>query len=180
MYRFAPAAANESIVFGAAKAKYSEISVKHWLKFMENRKIDRVCCLLEPKIVSRYKTNLLTAYQQQFGRERVLWQPTIADFQIPDPATLIEDIIPFLISAEQKQQKVVIHCSGGVGRTGIVLAAWLVSRRGLSNKQALSAVRQQKRLPQEAMIAALLLGRNPIRIKQQLNRLLNDCRRAFQ
>ena len=179
MYRFAPAAVDESIVFGAAKPKYSEASVKQWLKFMQTQQIDRVCCLLEPKTVNRYQTSLLTAYQQQFGRERVLWQPAIADFQIPDPAILTENIVPFLISAEQKQQKVVVHCSGGVGRTGIVLAAWLVSRRGLSNKQALFAVRQQKRLPQEAMIAALLFGKNPIRIKQQLDRLLNDCRRAF-
>ena len=32
-------------------------------------------------------------------------------------------------------------------------------------QQALSAVRQQKRLPEEAMIAALLFGKNPVRIK---------------
>lgn len=72
-----------------------------------------------------------------------------------------------------------VHCSHGVGRTGIVLAAWLVSRRGLSNQQALSAVRQQKRLPQEVMIAALLFGKNPWQIKRQLDNLLNICRTAF-
>lgn len=179
MYRFAPAAANESTVFGAAKPKYSEISVKQWLEFMQAQKIDRVCCLLEPKTFNRYQPNLLTAYQHQFGQERVLCPPAIADFQIPNPAILVENIIPFLISAEQNRQKVVVHCSHGIGRTGIVLAAWLVSRRGLSNQQALSAVRQQKRLPQEAMIAALLFGKNPLHIKQQLNDLLNTCRAAF-
>ena len=66
-----------------------------------------------------------------------------------------------------------------MGRTGIILATWLVSQRGLSNKEALLAVRQQKRLPQEAMIAALLFGKNPLRIKQQLNDLLNACCIAF-
>ena len=180
MYRFAPADADESIVFGAAKARYSEASVKQWLEFMDAQKIDRVCCLLEPKTVNRYETDLLTAYRQKFGQERVLWQPAIADFQIPNPAILIEEIIPFLISAEQERQKVVVHCSHGVGRTGIVLAAWLVSKRGLSNQQALFAVKRQKRLPQEAIIAALLFGKNPFYIKQQLDRLLNDCRHAFQ
>lgn len=179
MYRFAPAAADELTVFGAAKAKYSETSVQHWLEFMEAQKIDCVCCLLEPKTVDRYESDLLAAYQHKFGQKRVLWQPGIADFQIPNPATLIESIIPFLISAERDRQKVVVHCSGGIGRTGIILAAWLVSRRGLSNHKALSTVRQQKRLPQEAMIAALLFSKNPFSIKQQLNDLLNDCRAAF-
>ncbi len=180
MYRFAPAADNELIVFGAAKPKYCQTSVQQWLDFMQAQNIDRVCCLLESKTVDRYQSNLLAAYQQQFGEQKVLWQPGIADFQIPDSGILIENIIPFLISAEQVQQKVVVHCSHGVGRTGIVLAAWLVSQRGLSNKEALLAVRQQKSLPQEAMIAALLFGKNPFRIKQQLNALLNACRVAFK
>ncbi|MEM8673560.1 MAG: hypothetical protein AAGF83_06765 [Cyanobacteria bacterium P01_G01_bin.67] len=48
MYRFAPAAADESIVFGAAKPQYSEISVGQWLEFMQAQKIERICCLLEP------------------------------------------------------------------------------------------------------------------------------------
>ena len=179
MYRFAPATFDESIVFGAAKPQYLEISVRQWLKFMQAQKIDRVCCLLEPKTCNRYQSDLLTAYRQTFGRERVLWQPEIADFQIPNSTILIESIIPFLISAEQDRQKAVVHCSHGIGRTGIVLAAWLVSRRGLSNRQALSAVRQQKRLPQEAMIAALFFGKNPLHIKRQLNNLLDACRAAF-
>ena len=179
MHRFAPATSNESIVFGAAKPQYSEISVRQWLEFMQAQKIARICCLLESKTCNRYQSDLLTAYQQTFGREKVLWQPEIADFQIPNSSILIESIIPFLISAEQNRQKAVVHCSHGVGRTGIVLAAWLVSRRGLSNRQALSAVREQKRLPQEAMIAALLFGKNPLHIKRQLNNLLNVCRTAF-
>ena len=178
MYRFAPAIEGELIVFGAAKPKYSETSVRQWLEFMQAKKIDRVCCLLEEKTVNRYKTNLLRSYRQQFGRDRILWQP-ITDFQIPNPVILIENIIPFLVSAERARQKAVVHCSGGVGRTGIVLAAWLVSQRELSNQEALSAVRQQKRLPQEAIIAALFLGKNPIRIKRQLNNLLDACRIAF-
>ena len=179
MYRFAPAAEDELIVFGAAKPKYSKTSIKQWLEFMEAQNIARVCCLLESKTINRYRADLLTAYRRQFGRDRVLWQPAIADFQIPDPAILIENIIPFLVSAQQARQKAVVHCSDGIGRTGIVLAAWLVSRRGLSNREAISAVRQQKRLPQEAMIAALFLGKNPLHIKRQLNDLLDACRVAF-
>jgi protein-tyrosine phosphatase len=179
MYKFAPADCQELIVFGAARPKYSEISVKQWIKFMQAKKIEKVCCLLERASLSRYSVDLLATYRQEFGQQCVLWQP-LKDFQIPESQILIEKIIPFLIPADKKHQKVVIHCAGGVGRTGIVLAAWLVSRRGLSNSQAIAAVKQNKRNPDEAVIAAILRWQNPYQVKQQLNCLLNDCRVAFE
>jgi protein-tyrosine phosphatase len=179
MYKFAPAADHESIVFGAARPKYSETSVKQWLEFMQAQKIEKICCLLEKESLSRYKVDLLATYQQKFGQESVLWQP-LKDFQIPQSATLVEKIIPFLMTADDKGQKVVVHCAGGVGRTGIVLAAWLISCRGFSNQQAISAVKQNQRYPQEAIIAAIFRGKNPYRVKQQLDDLLDDCRDAFE
>lgn len=178
MYKFAPCDRNESIVFGATRPKYSETSVKQWIEFMQAQKIEKICCLLEKESLSRYKVDLLATYQQKFGQKSVLWQP-LKDFQIPTSTILIEKIIPFLTCADQNQQKVVVHCSGGVGRTGIVLAAWLVSCRGFSNQQAISAVNQNLRYPQEAIIAAVFRGKNPYRVKQQLNNLLNDCRDTF-
>lgn len=73
----------------------------------------------------------------------------------------------------------VVHCSGGVGRTGVVLACWLVAERGFSNREALSAVIQNHRNPYEATIAATFRFQNPYQVKSQLDRLLNDCRHAF-
>jgi protein-tyrosine phosphatase len=178
MYKFAPAARDESIVFGAARPKYSKTSIKEWIEFMRAEKIEKICCLLERKSLICYQVDLFAVYHQEFGQEAVLWQP-LADFQIPASATLIDRIIPFLISAAQNKQKVVVHCAGGVGRTGIVLAAWLVSRRGFTNQQAISAVKQNQRYPQEAVIAALFRLQHPLRVNQQLHNLLNDCRNAF-
>jgi protein-tyrosine phosphatase len=178
MYKFASANRQESIIFGAARPKYSETSVKQWIKFMQQQKISRVCCLLESKQLTRYPIDLLETYRQEFSAKYVLWQP-IKDFQIPLAEILIDCIIPFLISAEQSQQKTVVHCSGGVGRTGIVLASWLVSQRGYSNQEAIFAVQQNQRNPQETIIAAWFRLQNPVRVEQQLNSLLNDCRHAF-
>jgi protein-tyrosine phosphatase len=178
LYKFAPATRQESIIFGAARPKYTQRSIAQWIKFMQQQEISRVCCLLESKQLARYPINLLETYRQEFAAKYVLWQP-IKDFQLPPAEILIDRIIPFLISAEQNQQKTVVHCSGGVGRTGIVLASWLVSQRGYSNQEAISAVQQNQRNPKEAIIAAWFRLKNPAQIKQQLDNLLNDCRSAF-
>ncbi len=179
MYKFAPAAEDESIVFGAARPKYTQRSIEQWIEFMQQKQVSRVCCLLESKQLDRYPINLLATYRQKFNSESVLWQ-SIKDFQIPSSKILIKRIIPFLISADKQDQKIVVHCSGGIGRTGIVLACWLVSQRGFSNQEAIYAVKQNKRNPHEALIAAMLRGKNPYRVKQQLNSLFNDCRHAFK
>lgn len=178
MYKFAPATRQESIIFGAARPRYTQKSIAQWIKFMQQQEISRVCCLLESKQLARYPRDLLETYRREFAAKYVLWQP-IKDFQIPPAEILIDRIIPFLISAEQNQQKTVVHCSGGVGRTGIVLAAWLVSQRGFTNQQAISAVKQNQRYPQEAIIAALFKLQHPFQVNQQLHNLLNDCRNAF-
>ena len=178
MYKFAPAEGYESIVFGAARPKHNQKSVKQWIKFMQDRKIRRICCLLPSDRLTCYPINLLETYRQKFGSQSVLWCP-VKDFQLPQSSILIEQIIPFLIDSVRHQQKVVVHCSGGVGRTGVVLACWLVAKRGFSNREALSAVLQNRRNPYEAIIAATLKFQNPYRVRSQLDRLLNDCRQAF-
>ncbi|VEP18819.1 Dual specificity protein phosphatase [Hyella patelloides LEGE 07179] len=178
MYKFAAAEHHESFIYGAAKPKYRQKAVEQWIKFLQGQKIEKVCCLLQSECLNRYEVDLLKTYREKFGKKCVLWQ-SLQDFQIPQSQVLIESIIPFLISADEQRQKIVVHCSGGIGRTGIVLAAWLVSRRGFSNQDAIFAVKQNKRNPDEAVIAALFRCQNPHRARRKLDCLLNDCRNAF-
>ncbi len=178
MYKFAPAEREESIVFGAARPKYTQKSVEQWIEFMQDREIQRICCLLTSEQFTRYPIDLPEAYRQEFGSKSVLWCP-LDDFRLPQSSILIEQIIPFLIDSDRQRQKVVVHCSGGVGRTGVVLACWLVAQRGFSNPEALSATLQNRRNPYEAIIAALFRFQNPYRVRSQLNSLLDDCRHAF-
>jgi protein-tyrosine phosphatase len=173
MYKFAAASENELIVFGSAQPGYSDEQVNQWIEFMQNQDIKRVCCLLTEFQLIRY-TNLLEVYQQTFGIERVCWAP-IPDFQLVKRNTLMRHILPFLVVADQSQEKVVIHCSGGVGRTGHILAAWLVAGRGFSNEAAISAVKHTERNPYEAVIAAPFKGINPWKVAAELNTLLDQC-----
>jgi len=178
MYKFAPASANEPIVFGSARSGYSNEQVKNWIDFMQNQNIKRVCCLLPESQLKCY-TNLLEVYQKTFGINNVCWTP-IEDFHIVKPEIFINQILPFLAAANQNHEKVVIHCSGGIGRTGHILAAWLVAGRGFSKKAAIAAVKQTGKNPYEAIIAALFKGRNPGKVAAELDRLLDECDRYNQ
>ncbi len=174
MYKFAPASEHEIIVFGAAKPGYRDAELAEWIEFMQRHNIKQVCCLLTESQLVRY-SDLLGTYRKIFGSDRVCWAP-IADFELAKRDILIDRILPFLASANSKGEPVVVHCSGGIGRTGHVLAAWLVSGRGLSNKQAILAVKKTGRNPYEAIIAALFKGRNPWQVAEELNRLLDNSR----
>jgi protein-tyrosine phosphatase len=173
MYKFAAASKQEQIVFGSARPGYCNRQVRDWLEFMKDRKIERVCCLLPKKQLVPY-SDLLGCYEQEFGHQRVCWTP-IEDFTLVDRETLTTKILPFLLEADQQGEKAVVHCGGGVGRTGHILAAWLVHGRGFSNQTAIATVKQTGRNPHEAAIAAVFRGKNPLKIIADLESLLNQC-----
>jgi protein-tyrosine phosphatase len=172
MYRFARASEHEQMIFGAARPGYSHHKINQWLKFIQAQEIERVCCLLTHYQLSRY-AGLLDIYRQTFGVHRVCWAP-IEDFQLADRTTL-QTILQFLAEADRRGEKVVVHCSGGVGRTGQVLAAWLVYQRGYSAQDAIAAVKRMGRNPYEAVIASIFKGQNPWTVAASLNELLNSC-----
>jgi Polymorphic toxin system, DSP-PTPase phosphatase len=61
-----------------------------------------------------------------FGATCVLMEP-IADHHLCSRQALRGNILPFLRIADSGSERAVIHCWGGNGRTGHVLAAWLVA-----------------------------------------------------
>ena len=174
-FNFDAASFDEQYVYGAQRPGYhssrpvSDAEVELWVDFMQQQGIKRVCCLLEEQL-SYYESDLLASYKRFFGEEAICSAP-IKDFTLADEQLLTETILPFLADSVQKKEAVVVHCSGGLGRTGHVLAAWLVYGHGMINEQALKEV--------------IALGRNPYEAewrdsmgKSKLNSLLNVCRAA--
>ncbi|WP_432813162.1 protein-tyrosine phosphatase family protein [Pantanalinema sp. GBBB05] len=115
MYKFAAASERERIVFGSVRSRYSSEKVNEWIEFMQSQEIKRVCCLLPESQLVRY-ANLLDVYRQTFGVDQVCWAP-IEDIYYADPDLLIDQILPFLATANQNNERVVVHCSGGIGHT---------------------------------------------------------------
>ncbi|MEF8938070.1 MAG: hypothetical protein V5A32_08970 [Halovenus sp.] len=75
MYNFAPAAEDERIVFGACRPNHprrtpSDSSVNDWVRYMQDRDVERVCCLLDETPLSEYD-GLLDTYAAAFGADRV-------------------------------------------------------------------------------------------------------------
>ncbi|MGB3767584.1 MAG: hypothetical protein WA947_13595 [Phormidesmis sp.] len=116
MYKFAVASEHEPVVFGASRPGYKEAQVSEWIAFMKDQEVRRVCCLLSAAQLARY-TDLLDTYRSAFGVAQVCWAP-IDDFSLVKSSVLLNKILPFLVAADSLSQKAVVHCSGGVGRTG--------------------------------------------------------------
>jgi protein-tyrosine phosphatase len=174
MYRFAVASEHETIVHGSARPGYQDKQILQWIEFMQSQNIKRICCLLAPRQLDKY-SNLLEIYKKEFGLKQVCWAP-IEDFNLVDKQLLIQEILPFLVEGNRQNEKVVVHCSAGIGRTGQVLAAWLVYERGFSNQQAISTVMRIKRNPYEFIVTAAMKGQNPRKAISQFNQILDDCR----
>jgi len=155
-HRFAPAAPDEGIVHGAAAPDYALTSegddpVDAWIEAMQARGIERVCCLLTDRQLQRYD-DLLDRYRTAFGDRAVCHAP-IEDHTLADPATVTDRILPFFAAADAASEPVVTHCLAGIGRTGHVLAAWLVARRAFDPDEAVRVVSESGRDPREAVAA---------------------------
>ena len=105
---------------------------------------------------------------QEFGKENVCWT-LVEDYHLADIHMLKERILPFLAESDTNKERVVVHCSGGIGRTGHILAAWLVHGRQFEIEDALSEVKETGRNPFEAVESGTAT-------QSQLHALLSECR----
>jgi len=149
-HRFAPAASDEEYVFGACcpgwhSAGTHVACIEQWIDDMREAGIERVCCLLAGRQLDENEANL-DKYEDAFGADKLLHAP-VPDQHLVDEALLNDEILPFLDDGKRSGEPVVVHGLSGIGRTGQVLAAWLVYDRDHLPTEAISTVTAQGRDP---------------------------------
>ncbi|EFJ47331.1 hypothetical protein VOLCADRAFT_92104 [Volvox carteri f. nagariensis] len=112
---------------------FSRASVEEWSDFMSRHGVQRVVSLLSDTELDTYSEPLPPALAARFRRAVVL------DAKAPGA---VDKLVTELKDAVDAKEKVLVHCWGGGGRTGIALAAWLVRNHGLIPEQAGSHVEQ--------------------------------------
>ncbi|MBV0922615.1 dual specificity protein phosphatase family protein [Halomicroarcula limicola] len=154
-HRFAPAAPDEEYVFGSCtpgwhSAASHSAALADWISTMRESDVERVCCLLPGRQLDESGANL-DRYRDAFGESNVLHAP-VPDHRLVPESLLRGEILPFLAAARNDEARVVVHCLAGIGRTGQVLAAWLVYNRDYGPDRAIETVEEMGRDARDAVV----------------------------
>jgi hypothetical protein len=141
-HRFGPAGPWESHVYGACSPGWHtdaarSAAIRDWIAVVREHDVCRVCSLLPAGDDSG--AGYLARFRDEFGPDCVLHAP-IPDGHLPAIESLSDDILPFLATSRDADERVVVTGLAGLGRTGVVLAAWLVSGRDFRPAEAISTV----------------------------------------
>lgn len=144
----------DGLVYSSSRPGYPSqnvdcAAVESWVTGVRRSGIQRVCCLLTERELGYYRLDLLSCYRRAFGTPRVLQAP-IQDCCLA-PRQVVRDIMRFLDRAAAFSEKTVVHCAAGLGRTGQILAAWLVHHDGLDPQNALRELEARGYAPREAI-----------------------------
>ena len=153
-FNFSQASDDETLVFGASRPGYpkryiTDDDVTKWIKFMKENGINTIVVLLDESQLNSLCYNLLDRYKDEFGRDNVYHIP-VTDYTYIDKTKLHNYLFPILEKNWNRGMKSLIHCAGGIGRTGHILSAWLVHKLNYSIIDAIDTVKSSGRDPLEA------------------------------
>lgn len=107
------------------------------VRLVEHHRVDVLVCLLEDHELARYGIPDLLSEARAHGLF-VLRLPILDGGVLPDLKP-VQKVVKQMTSHLDAGQNVVVHCAGGLGRTGTVAGCWLVSQ-GMSAIEAIDTL----------------------------------------
>ncbi|MCX7046459.1 MAG: dual specificity protein phosphatase 23 [Candidatus Sumerlaeota bacterium] len=92
-------------------------------------------------VVSLDSDSDFQAHAKEFGFEYFL--SPIPDFSVPS-LPQVEECLRFIESNLKADKPVAVHCRAGMGRTGTILACYLIRHEGKSAQDAIARIRQMR------------------------------------
>jgi atypical dual specificity phosphatase len=132
-------------VFGACRPGHLGGGLADWTGILADGDVSTVVCLLSEGEAGRW--GLPGAYDHAFRTHHV----PIRDRHLPSVDRLGRAVD--LLETADDGGHVAVHCNAGLGRTGVVAAAWLVRERGYAPDSAVGTVETgpMPRAPREAV-----------------------------
>jgi atypical dual specificity phosphatase len=133
-------------VFGACRPGHLGGDLAVWTGILADGGVSTVVCLLSAGEAGR--RGLPAAYDDAFRTHHV----PIRDRHLPSPERLSR-AVDLVERGTADGGRVAVHCNAGLGRTGVVAAAWLVRERGHDPTAAVETVESgpAPRAPKEAV-----------------------------
>lgn len=101
------------------------------LKWIQREGIDVILSLTEEPLPQEWIRELGFEYHHV----------PIEDHSAPSPEVL-KEAVNSILSAISRRRKVLVHCAAGLGRTGTVLAAYMIAQHKLTPEEAIKKVRE--------------------------------------
>jgi hypothetical protein len=141
LHNFGPASSRDTFLYTAErpgnppgkKDLVPDEKVYEYIAFMKEQGVARVLLLLDAQEIAIY-SDLLAMYQAG-GLQY--------NMQSMNEKGAAKKVVDILKASEQQGERVCAHCTGGIGRSGRVAAAWLVERYNLTPDVATEEVRAQ-------------------------------------
>ena len=148
----------------------NESGAKDFIDKVEKNNLKVVFTLTEPDEFVRYAgvDDLMNFYKEECGL--IVYHRAIPDFDIPTEGDLVDGILEITYQLA-KGRNCLIHCAGGSGRTGMVVAA-IVQNLGVN--EVLSKIRKVKSTYVETAAQEVFLKNVPKALSKKIVEMMPD------
>ena len=114
------------------------------IEFVRKENINAIVCLVEENELEIMDDNYnvgIEAYKRLLSKRNIeLLHAPIKDFSVPTLEQL-EYVINWIETKIKENKSVMVHCRGGLGRTGTVVDAFLMYENGYTAEEAIKYIR---------------------------------------